>query len=116
MKQYLDLLAHVLHHGRPKTDRTGTGTLSQFGWQMRFDLAEGFPLITTKRVHFKSVVEGAALVSSGRNNDAIAQGCRSFNLGRMGRSRGGSRSYIWIPVALLADPGWPVDRSDRQRH
>src|SRR3989304_9715199 len=56
MKQYHDLMRHVLAHGTKKSDRTGTGTVSIFGYQMRFDLQQGFPLLTTKKLHTKSII------------------------------------------------------------
>ena len=70
MKQYLDLLRHVLEHGSDKPDRTGTGTRSVFGWQLRFDLGDGFPLLTTKKLHLRSIVHELLWFLKGETNIA----------------------------------------------
>jgi thymidylate synthase len=129
MRQYLDLLRHVLDHGRERADRTGTGTRGVFGHQMRFDLRAGFPLLTTKKLHVRSIVYELLWFLQGRTDNqwlqehgvtiwnewATAEACARF--GRAEGDLGPIYGHQWrnFGASRLPDGGYARDGKDQIR-
>jgi thymidylate synthase len=127
VRAYLDLLRHVLEHGATRADRTGTGTRGIFGWQMRFDLAAGFPLLTTKKLHTKSIIHELLWFISGRTDNqwlrergvtiwdewATAEQCARF--GRQAGDLGPVYGHQWrnFGASAAAGGGYAEDGVDQ---
>ncbi|HWU77008.1 MAG TPA: thymidylate synthase [Rhodanobacter sp.] len=121
MRPYLDLLQHVLDHGTEKADRTGTGTRSVFGWQMRFDLSQGFPMVTTKKLHLKSIVHELIWFLRGDTNIAYLKehGVRIWDEwadpdGNLGPVYGQQwRAWPTADGGVVDQIGWVIDEIRR---
>ena len=110
MRAYLDLLRHVLEHGERRTDRTGTGTISVFGTQTRYDLREGFPLVTTKKVLFPAVVRELLWFLRGSTNINDDLHAAHADLGRVGRRARRARADLRLSVAALGREARGIDQ------
>jgi thymidylate synthase len=106
MQQYHQLLRHILDHGASKDDRTGTGTVSCFGYQMRFDLSKGFPLVTTKKLHLKSIIYELLWFLKGDTNIKYLNDNGVSIWNEWADEKWRSWSGVWKTMAKLARGRW----------